>query len=191
LPDSVQRIVYVSSTSVYAQTDGGWVDEMSECSPVLENGRVCLEAEQSLARSRCGARAIVLRLAGLYGPGRIPRSAALTAAEPIAALEHGFLNLIHVDDAAGIVVAAARIKPPRLYTVSDGNPPQRGDYYAELARLLGAPKPRFIAPPAESPAALRAESNKRVSNRRLLSDLGIQLRFPSYREGLAAIVAGG
>jgi nucleoside-diphosphate-sugar epimerase len=191
LPNSVQRIVYVSSTSVYAQTDGGWVDEASECSPVLENGRICLEAEQTLNSSRWAARAIVLRLAGIYGPRRIPRSEALMAGEPIAAPAQGFLNLIHVDDAAGIVAAAARIEPPRLYTVSDGRPPQRGDYYAELARLLGAPAPRFINPPADSPAALRAESNKRVSNRRMLSDLRIQLQFPSYREGLAAIVAGG
>ena len=62
-------------------------------------------------------------------------------------------------------------------------------YYEELARLLGAPPPTFVQPPADSPAALRAESNKRVSNRRLIAELGIELEFPTYREGLAAIVA--
>jgi hypothetical protein len=76
-----------------------------------------------------------------------------------------------------------------LYTVSDGRPSQRREYYEELARLLGAPRPNFIEPAPDSPAAMRAESNKRVSNARMLAELGIELRHPSYREGLAAIVA--
>lgn len=189
LPPVVQRILYISSTSVYAQTDGQWVDETSDCQPLRDSGRTCLEAEQTLLGSRLSERAIVLRLAGIYGPGRIPRRDALIAGEPIAAPERGFLNLIHVEDAVRIVWAAERVSPPRLYTVSDGHPPHRGEYYAELARLLGAPPPRFIAPPADSPAALRAESDKRISNRRLLAELGETLQYPTYREGLSAIVA--
>jgi nucleoside-diphosphate-sugar epimerase len=137
-----------------------------------------------------GRRAIILRLAGIYGPGRIPRRHTLASGEPIAAPRDGWLNLIHVDDAARIVLAAEGIEElPRLYTVSDGHPPQRCEYYAELARLIGAPPPTFVAPPPDSPAALRAESSKRVSNRRLLSELKLELKFPSFRQGLAAIVA--
>jgi nucleoside-diphosphate-sugar epimerase len=189
LSAATQRVLYISSTGVYAQSGGEWVDEESACEPIRESGCVCLEAERVLQAHRLGKKAIILRLAGIYGPGRIPRRQGLQAGEPIAAPQYGFLNLIHVDDAARIVLAAEHVPPPRLYTVSDGLPPVRHEYYAELARLLAAPPPTFVDPPADSPAALRAESNKRVSNRRLLSELDVKLEFPSYREGLAAIVA--
>jgi nucleoside-diphosphate-sugar epimerase len=100
------------------------------------------------------------------------------------------LNLIHVDDAANVVLAAEeRARPPRTYLVSDGQPVLRRQYYEMLAQLLGAPPPQFIAPAADSPAAERAASDKRISNQRMIEELGVQLAFPSYREGLAAIVA--
>jgi len=125
LPESVERFIYISSTSVYSQDDGGWIDEESPCQPRSENGRVCLEAERTLREHRLGARAIVLRLAGIYGPGRVPRREALLSGEPLAAAE-GRLNLIHADDAVRIILAAERLAaPPRLYTVSDGQPPLR------------------------------------------------------------------
>src|SRR5690606_34447061 len=162
--------------SVYSQTGGVWVDETSETRPLRENGCICLEAEQTLRRHRLGGRAIILRMAGIYGPERIPRLKALMAGDPIAAPSEGFLNLIHVDDAARIVLdAEERAAPPCVYTVSDGQPPIRAEYYAELARIAGAPPPRFTVPEPNSHAALRAESNKRISNRRLLADLGVTL----------------
>ena len=186
-----QKIIYISSTSVYSQTGGVWVDEGSPCEPQRDNGQVCLSAEQTLEEHRQGPKAITLRLAGLYGPGRIPRRAALLAGEAIPAPSEGYLNLIHVDDAARVVLAAEeRARPPRLYLVSDGHPPSRAEYYAELARLAGGPPPRYAPPEPGSPAALRAESNKRIGNRRMLEELGVELEYPTYREGLAAIVAG-
>jgi nucleoside-diphosphate-sugar epimerase len=101
------------------------------------------------------------------------------------------LNLIHVEDAAQVVLAAEeRAAPPRKYVVSDGHPVERSEYYTELARLLGAPKPRFIEPPADAPAAIRAASDKRVNPRRMFVELSPDLAYPSYREGLAAIVSG-
>jgi len=186
----VGRIVYISSTGVYGQTGGDWVDEYSECLPEREGGRACLAAEQVLAAHPLGPRAMILRLAGIYGPGRIPRKAELLAAQPIAAAEHGFLNLIHVEDAAGAVLAAAvGPSPPKTYVVSDGCPVERREYFAELARLLKAPAPHFVPPPAGSPAAGRAASDKRVCSERAFRELGLALRYPSYRQGLAAIVA--
>ena len=99
------------------------------------------------------------------------------------------MNLIHVDDAARIVLAAEAWAPlPSLYLVSDGVPALRRDYYGELARLLAAPAPQFETPPADSPAALRASADKRISNAKLLSEVPCPLAYPSYREGLAAIV---
>jgi nucleoside-diphosphate-sugar epimerase len=136
------------------------------------------------------AHAVVLRLAGLYGPGRIPRLADLAEGRPIDAPAEGWLNLIHVDDAAQIVLLAEqRAGTPRTYVVADGHPVQRRDYYAELARLVNAPPPQFVSPPADSPAAQRAASDKRIDPRRMFAELAPVLRYPDFRAGLAAIVA--
>lgn len=190
IPDASGRIVYISSTSVYAQQDGEWVDESSPTEPTRQNGIDCLAAEQALRNHRSGARAVILRMAGLYGPGRIPRRETLLAGEPIAAAAEGFLNLIHIDDAASVVLAAeTTARLPSLYVVSDGQPVPRREYYEELARQLGAPSPKFTAPPDDAPAAARATTDKRICNARLLAELRPVLACPSYREGLAAILA--
>jgi nucleoside-diphosphate-sugar epimerase len=192
LPESVDRLIYISSTGVYGVAAGSEVDERSPCLPTRDGGKASLAAEEVLRGSRFASRAIILRLAGIYGPGRIPRSADLAAGRPIDAPADGWLNLIHVDDAARIVLLAEAKAPlPRMYVVSDGQPVIRGDYYRELARLLGAPPPQFVAPPAESPAGQRAASDKRVNPARLFAELRPQLLYPSYREGLAAIVSSG
>lgn len=183
--------IYISSTGVYGQVEGQWVDEDSPCQPTREGGIACLAAEQLLLGSEAAPRATVLRLAGIYGPGRIPRVADIKAGQPIAAPSDGYVNLIHVKDAAQIVVNAAACQPhQRLYVVSDGHPVLRRDYYAELARLVGAPPPQFAPPDAAAHATQRAGSDKRVRPDRLYQDMPMQLQYPSYREGLAAIVAG-
>jgi nucleoside-diphosphate-sugar epimerase len=185
----VERVIYVSSTGVYGDAAGDWVDEQTPCRPTRPGGIACLRAEELLAADRLGYRSIVLRMAGIYGPGRVPRSEAIQSGEPIAAPADGYLNLIHVDDAAQVVLSAERDPPlPRTYVVSDGHPVERREYYRELARLLGAPEPQFITPDANTPAAERAAADKRVSNRRMLEELSVTLRYPSYREGLVQIV---
>ncbi len=189
---NVERVIYISSTGVYGDAGGEWIDEDTPCKPTRPGGVACLKAEQHLSEHRLGARSIILRLAGIYGPGRLPRADALRAGEPIAAPSEGYLNLIHVDDAARIVLAAERDAPlPRCYVVSDGHPVQRGEYYRELAKLLDAPEPRFVAPDQRTHAAQRASSDKRVSNARILRELCVTLRYPSYREGLEQIIATG
>jgi nucleoside-diphosphate-sugar epimerase len=190
LPSVPQRFVYISSTGVYGQVDAQWVTEASACEPARAGGRACLAAETLLQASRVGPQAMLLRLAGIYGPGRIPRVADIRAGVPIAAPPDGYVNLIHVEDAARIVVAVAeKLTPPQLYNVSDGHPVQRSDYYAELARLVDAPPPTFTPPPAEAHVAQRAGSDKRISSAKLFADLPLKLQYPSYREGLAAIVS--
>lgn len=192
LSPDIGRFIFISSTGVFGDHGGEWVDERTECRPTRAAGRACLEAEQTLLAHRLADRAIILRLAGLYGPGRIPRQAALMAGEPIDAPQNGYLNLIHVDDAASVVLAAekAPLSFPSGYLVSDGNPVVRAEYYAELARLLGAPPVRFREPSASSAAAARASVDKRIANSQMLQALRVRLRYPSYREGLRAIVAG-
>ncbi len=190
LPESVRRLIYISSTGVYGNAGGDFVAEETPCRPSRAGGKASLAAEEVLRASRLGQRSNFLRLAGLYGPGRIPKAETILAGEPIDAAGEGFLNLIHVDDAAAIVLLAEEKAPlPRTYVVSDGRPVVRSEYYAERARLLGAPPPRFVPAEPSSPAAQRAASDKRVSNRRLVSELAPSFLFPSYREGLASIVA--
>ena len=111
LPASVRRFVYASSTGVYGQTGGEWVDEESPTEPQHESGRVVLEAEGRVRAwaDRRGASAVILRFAGLYGPGRIVRRTMLERAEPIPGDPEKFLNLVHIDDAA----AGGRRRPRR------------------------------------------------------------------------------
>jgi nucleoside-diphosphate-sugar epimerase len=193
LPDRVVRFVYVSTTGVYGPADGNWVDETTPPDPQREGGRASLAAEQALAEHPLGRRSVILRLAGLYGPGRVPFIRELRAGEPIPAPASGWLNLVHVEDAANVVVAADELAAfengPRVYCVSDGNPVERGEFYSELARQIGAAPPKFIAPDPNSPRAARAEANRRISNARMLADLKIELTYPDYRAGLTATVA--
>jgi nucleoside-diphosphate-sugar epimerase len=187
LPESVHKLIYVSSTGVYGDFAGGWVSEESACEPERPGGRACLAAEQLLAHHRWAAKAIVLRMAGIYGPDRLPYLQTLVEGRPLEAPAQGFLNLIHVEDAARAVLAAdERGRPPRAYLVSDGHPVERATFYAELARLLQAPPPSFNTSP-DAPAAHRAAANKRIGNARLRAELAPQFAFPTYREGLAAI----
>ena len=103
------------------------------------------------------------------------------------------MNLIHVDDAAAIVLAAEEVEVtdgPRVYCVSDGVPVQRGDYYREVARRIGAAPPTFVSPDDHSPRARRASSDRRVKNARMRAELGVRLAYPDYRAGLVAVLAG-
>lgn len=190
-PARLRRVVYISTTGVYGDAAGQWVDEATPPDPARDGGEASLAAEKVLLEGPLAERGVVLRLAGIYGPDRLPYAEKLRAGEPIAAPQCGWLNLIHVDDAATTVLAAAEsLDPPRVVCVSDGAPPQRGDYYAEAARLLGAAPPQFVDPEPGSPRAARAASDKRVSNRLLIQRLGVQLAYPDYRAGLAAILRG-
>lgn len=185
LPAGTQRLIYISSTSVYGQSAGQTVDEASLCEPASPGGAVCLEAEQTLAAHRLGRQAVILRMAGLYGPGRLPLAERLQRGEPIPADAHGLINLIHVEDAADVVLAAEAAALPSLYVVADGAPVLRRDFYTELSRVLGCPPPKFADP--DPPTGRRGAGNKRVSNARLLAELPVRLRYPSYRQGLAAL----
>lgn len=190
LPRSVSRFIHISSTGVYGQMDGEWVDEDSPCEPQREGGRACLAAETLLRSREIGMRSVILRLAGIYGPGRLPRMKDLLAGKPIDSPPDGHLNLIHVDDAVTGILAAERLAhTPERILVSDGNPVLRGEFYRELAKLSGAPQPRFAGSQQPSDSGGRPASDKRINNRRMLVKLMRTLQYPSFREGLAAIVA--
>jgi nucleoside-diphosphate-sugar epimerase len=193
LPTTVKRFIYISTTGVYGDAAGDWIDAQTAPDPQRDGGRAALAAEHVLAEHPLGKNAILLRLAGLYGPGRVPFLDALRNGEPIPAAEQGHINLIHVEDAARIVLAAGQLAEfddgPRIFCVSDGQPVRRDEYYREVARQLGAPPPKFTAPDPASPRAARAAADRRVGNSRMLNEMQVSLVYPNYRAGLAPILA--
>ena len=187
LPPSVGRIVYASSTGVYGQSGGEWVDEESPTCPLHESGKVCLEAEGRLrawSQTR-SISAVVLRLAGLYGPARIVRRTILELGELIPGDPDKFLNMVHIDDAARVSAAVLDAdEPESIYVVGDDRPITRREYYSVAARALEAPEPRFASPPPGSPEEARDATNKRVANDRMKRGLGITLHYPDITTGL-------
>lgn len=181
-------VCYISTTGVYHQSDGRWVDENSPTFPTREGGQVHLAAENQLHRLRPHSPWTVLRLAGIYGPGRVPRAADVIAGRPIASPGDGYLNLIHVDDGAAAVMASWTGPSARLYVVADDEPMRRTDFYTEIARQCRVPAPRFVDPAPDAPVRMRSDSNKRVSNGRLRRELLPRLLYPTYREGLADVL---
>jgi nucleoside-diphosphate-sugar epimerase len=194
LPAPPRCFVYVSTTGVYPDAAGAWIDESTPTDPQREGGRASLAAEEVLRASPVAPQAVILRMAGLYGPGRVPFLERLRAGQSIPAAEEGWLNLIHIDDAAAAIVAAERWMlargpaGPRALNVCDGRPVRRAAYYAEVARLMGGPAPRFEAPDPASHRVARAATSRRISNAELLRELQFTLLYPSYREGLRATV---
>jgi nucleoside-diphosphate-sugar epimerase len=175
-----RRFIYISSTSVYGQTDGSWVDETSPTEPLEESGRVVLEAERTLRQFRPDA--LILRFAGIYGPGRVLRKASLLKGEPVPGDPERFLNLIHVEDGVRAVLAAeSHAEPGETYLIADDHPPTRREFFTRTAEVIAAPPVRF-----DESAGGAGEANRRVSNANAKQRLGFQPLLPSYREGLAS-----
>ena len=178
----LDRFVYVSSTSVYGQDDGSWIDETSATEPTTDGGRICLAAEQRL-RERV-KHATILRMSGLYGPDRIlARVNQLHAGEPIGGNPEAWLNLIHGDDSARTCVAALTVPSPGpLYLVSDDRPLTRREYFTALAERVAAPSPVFsgASTSRHTPDGL----NKRCRNERVKRELGLEWQYPEIAQGL-------
>lgn len=189
-PATVERFIYLSSTGVYGHAQGEWVDEQTQCEPVREGGKACFAAENLLRSDpEWKRKTIILRLAGIYGPDRLPQLAKILAGQPLPVAADGFLNLIHVDDIVNIICRIeTKLETPDLLCVSDGQPVLRGEFYQHLAGLLQCPKPTFERPPAGSSQAERARGSKKVRNDRLVERIHPDWIYPSYREGLQAIV---
>jgi nucleoside-diphosphate-sugar epimerase len=176
------RVLFVSSSAVYGEHDGDWVDETTTPGPLGFNGAVLLEAEQWLAQQPLPST--VLRLAGLYGPGRLQLVERLRAGQLRVPREvPHWANRIHVDDAAAAIVHLLGLKSPQpLYLGVDDTPMPLDELYDFLAALLDAPLPAEGAPPA-------GIGSKRLSNARLRAS-GWAPQWPDAREGYAALLDG-
>lgn len=172
----VDRFVYVSSSSVYGQDDGSWIDETSVTEPTTDGGRICLAAEERL-RTRI-EHATILRMSGLYGPDRqLARVEQLRAGEPIGGHPDAWLNLIHGDDAARACVAALTAAiPSPLYLVSNDRPLTRREYFTQLACRVSAPPPVFSGT-STSRHSLDG-LNKRCRNERVKRELDLEWLYP-------------
>lgn len=181
--------VYVSSTGVFGQTDGAWVDETTPAQPADPSSAVLVEAERLvLDRSWHKAKSCVVRCSGLYGPERTGtiervRSGALSWGVGDAT----WMNFCHREDAANTVIAALdRAKPGAIYHASDEAPATRHDVVAWIASRLGiAPKTHL----EETATGRRRGANRRVSAEATRLELGVTLAYPSFRDGLAPFVA--
>ena len=186
-------IGYLSTTGVYGDRGGAWVDEASDLRPVGVRGRRRVEAEEGWLDlwQRHGQPVHLFRLAGIYGPGRGPFDQVRAGTARRVIKPGQVFSRIHVEDIVQVLEASmARPNPGAAYNVCDDEaaPPQ--DVIVEASRLLGIPPPPEIPFEAAnlSPMARSFyEELKRVSNRRITEELGVRLRYPTYREGLAAL----
>lgn len=194
--EGVRWTGYLSTTGVYGDRKGEWVDEKGALHPVGPRGKARVAAEEGwMALARVGHQVHVFRLAGIYGPGR---SALDTVREGRArrVVKPGqVFSRIHVDDIASVLEASiAKPDAGAVYNVCDDEPAPPQDVIAYACALLGVPAPPEI-PYAEAEKSMGemarsfyAES-KRVSNRRIKDELGVRLAYPDYREGLKALLA--
>jgi len=186
---------YLSTTGVYGDRGGGWVDEGSALSPTGERGRRRAVAEAAwLALQRAhGVPVHVFRLAAIYGPGRSALDAVRHGRAQRIDKPGQVFSRIHVADLATVLRASmARPAPGTIYNVADDDPAPPEAVIAFACRLLGLPSPPLV-PLAEAALSPMAASfyadNKRVANRRIKEELGVRLAYPSFRDGLAALVA--
>ncbi len=184
----IQRYAYTSSTSVYGQTDGGWVDESAPATPAGETGRLLVETEQLLQSSAQNGRlpAVILRVAGIYGPGRGHLFHQYVRGEArLSGDGSRWLNMIHRDDVASALhVALESGHPGETYNATDDEPISQLDFF----RWLDSQLQRGIPPAAdeiERAIRKRGVTHKRVTNQKLRA-LGWRPAFPTFREGYAA-----
>jgi len=188
-------IGYLSTTGVYGDRQGGWVDEESALQPTGERGRrrVAAEAGWRALGQRGGLPVHLFRLAGIYGPGRSAFDALRAGRAQRIEKPGQVFSRIHVADIAQVLHASmTRPRAGAIYNLCDDDPAAPADVIAHAAALLGVTPPPLI-PFTEAKLSEMARSfyddNKRVRNDRIKQELGVRLTFPDYRAGLAAILA--
>jgi nucleoside-diphosphate-sugar epimerase len=192
---ALRWIGYLSTTGVYGDRGGGWVDETSALRPSGARGRRRVAAERGwldLWRRR-GVAVHIFRLAGIYGPGRSPFEALRAGTAKRIDRPGQVFSRIHVEDLANVLAASiAQPRPGSIYNICDDEPAEPAAVIAHAARLLGIDPPPLV-PFDQAGLSPMARSfwadKKRVSNALIKTELGVMLRYPNYRTGLKAILA--
>ncbi len=184
-----KKFVYTSSTSVYGQDDGSVVKENSATEPTAETAKILVETERVLLDAARERRfpAVILRLAGIYGPGRgYWFQQYLKNEARIEGTGKRILNMIHRDDVAGAIIAALKNgRPGEVYNAVDDEPVTQLSFFQWLSGPLGKELPSSVPEDAEA-VRKRGVTNKKVSNRRLKMELGYQFKYPTFRHGYTA-----
>jgi len=188
------RFLYMSTTGVYGDCEGRWIDEDEPLKPSTYRAQRRISAEQAVQRW-CGEQGIewvVLRVPAIYGPGRLLTERLKSGMPTVKPEECSFTNRIHIDDLVSVChQAMARAPGGSVYNVSDGHPSTITDYLFLLAELTHSPKPPLISmQEAErmlSPSIMSfMKESKRLKNEKLLKEVGISLRYPDLKSGLMA-----
>jgi nucleoside-diphosphate-sugar epimerase len=188
-PNPPKKFVYTSSTSVYAQNDGSQVKESSPTEPLADTSKILVEAEKVLLAAVLERKfpALILRVAGIYGPDRghwfkqFMQDTAHLEGDGVRCL-----NMIHRDDLVGCIIAALKSgRAGEIYNVADDEPVSQLHFFQWLAQAVDKPLPPSEP---ENPDAVRRRgvTNKRVSNRKLKMELGHQFKYPTFRQGYSA-----
>ena len=189
---SAARMIYLSTSGVYGDCDGAWIDEDAPMRPKTARAERRVDAERVLAAwaGDAGIDLRVLRVPGIYGPGRLPEARLRAGTPTIAPAQSPFTNRIHADDLAAATLAVlARGRAGRAYNIADGNPTTMADYFKRCARLLGLPEPPAL-PPEEARAGMSAamwsfmEESKRLRVDRLRDEIGFRWQYPDLESGL-------
>ena len=191
-----QRFVYLSTSGVYGDCAGEWVEETRAPNPRTERARRRLDAERALGEwgERNKIETVILRVPGIYASDRLPLDRLIRGTPALAAEEDVYTNHIHADDLAGILVAALESTGARgVYNASDDGPMKMGDFFDLVADRAGLARPPRIsreeAVRRVSPELLSFMSeSRRLVNRRMKAELGVRLRYPTVADGVPAMV---
>ncbi len=191
------RLVYISTTGVYGDQGGGWATEATEPAPRTPRAVRRLDAESAFRSwgAEQGIPVVVLRVPGIYGPGRLPAERIRGGVPVVREDQVPFSNRVHVDDLVRACVAAAlRGRPGAVYNISDGTPGSMTQYFFAVADALSLPRPPVVsfeeASDTLSPQMLSfMNESRRIDNRRMREELGVEPLYPDLASGLAACLA--
>lgn len=197
-PCPPERLVYISTSGVYGDCGGAWVDEERPLAPKNLRAVRRVDAERSLLAwgKRCGAAVTILRVPGIYAAERLPLAQLRRGAPVLRAEDDVYTNHIHADDLAAICqVALARGTAGRAYNASDDGEIKMGDYFDLVADRARLPRPPRVARAAAEAGAIAEglmsfmRESRRLNNTRMKAELGVRLRYPSVFEGVPPVVA--
>ena len=191
---SLEWIGYLSTVGVYGDQEGRWVDEATVTKPNTARTEARVEAEQAwLAFGEAiGVPVQIFRLAGIYGPGRSVFDKLREGTARRVKKDGQVFSRIHVEDIANVLEASiAQPRAGAIYNVADDEPAAPGEVVAYAAKLIGVePPPEVAFAEADLTPMARSfyEGSRRIANQRIKSELGVKLRYPTYREGLASLL---
>lgn len=192
---SLEWVGYLSTVGVYGDQRGCWVDETTEPRPNSARTEARVEAEQAWREfgAETGVPVQIFRLAGIYGPGRSVFDKLRSGTARRVKKDGQVFSRIHVEDIASVLEASiARPRPGAIYNVADDEPAAPGEVVAYAAELIGVePPPEVAFDEADLTPMARSfyEGSRRIANQRIKAELGVKLRYPTYREGLVSLLA--